>query len=77
MRVRFDLIGKKMTKADWNHLYICIAFWAALIGVLAKLGCLAWKDDYPREVTYSRGQDAFSVLFGAVMVGFTWWLAWG
>jgi len=65
-----------MTKPEWTHLYLCIAFWLSLASVLVKLGALAIMD-YPRSIEYSRGEDAFSILLGAVMIAFIWWLAWG
>lgn len=65
-----------MTKPELNHLYLCIAFWFALIGLLLRLGCLAWMD-YPRSLRYSRGEDAFYIVFGTVTMLFVWWLAWG
>lgn len=65
-----------MTKPEWTHIYLCVAFWLALIGVAVKLGCLSWLD-YPRTLSYSRAEDAFAVIFGTIMAMFVWWLAWG
>lgn len=65
-----------MSHVEWVELYIKIGFWMSLIGVVVKLGCLGWGG-YPREVSWSRGEDTVSIVFGAVAVVFTWWLAWG
>lgn len=65
-----------MTKPEWTHLYICVAFWLGIVGVALKLMQLSWLD-YPRTMTYSRGADALAVALGTATAIFVWWLAWG
>jgi hypothetical protein len=51
--------------------YLITSIVLGVIAILVRLGCMAWSD-YPRTVTYSRGEDAFLLL---VSLGFALW-AW-
>lgn len=42
-------------------------------GVLIRFGYLAWAD-YPRAVTYTRGEEVFQLLISLAWCGWALWL---
>ena len=65
-----------MTKPEWIHVYLCVAFWFALFGLVLRLACLVWSD-YPRTIRFSREWDACCLMGSIALTMFVWWLAWG
>lgn len=52
--------------------FLLVYFCIVAFGILARFALLAWKD-YPREQTWTRGEDCLSLL---VAIGFAAWAAW-
>lgn len=57
--------------------FITIVFWLEVIRVLVKLCQLSADDaEYPRVVSWTRSEDAFSMLIGGLIAIYCAYLLW-
>jgi hypothetical protein len=61
-----------MDKENFIHGYLTLVVVLFALRVIVKL-CMLSGSEYPRSITYSRGDDAISVFFGAISVVVLLW----
>ena len=61
-----------MDKQNFIHGYVTLLVILFALRVIVRL-CLLSGSDYPRSITYSRGDDAISVFFGVISVAVLLW----
>ena len=49
--------------------YVTVSFWLLMLGTTIRMLELAFRDEWPKEETTSLGLHLFSLITGAVLLG--------